>query len=335
MKEFINKLIEGRDLECEEAEQAMHCIMSGGATGAQIGSFLTALRLKGETVDEISSCARVMREFACCIKPEVKGALVDTCGTGGDRIKTFNVSTVAAFAVAGADIAVAKHGNRSVTSKAGSADVLEALGVKIDLGPEKVKECIEEVGIGFMFAPVFHRAMKHAIGPRREMGVRTVFNILGPLTNPANATAQLLGVFDGGLTETLALVLRDLGVECTLVVHGTDGLDELSTIGATRVSELRDSRVDTYELTPEKVGIERAEVNELLGGDANYNAELARGILEGKIEGPKRDIVVLNAGAGIYVGGRAGTLREGIEMAETSIDSGAALEKLNALVEHS
>lgn len=335
MKEFINKLVEGKDLEGKEAEDAMQCIMSGNATQAQIGSFLTALRVKGETVEEISSCARVMRKFASTIKPEVKGALVDTCGTGGDKIKTFNISTIASFVVAGAGIAVAKHGNRSVTSKAGSADVLEALGVKVDLEPKKVEECIEEVGIGFMFAPVFHGAMKHAIGPRREMGIRTVFNILGPLTNPANANAQLLGVFDGRLTETLAFVLRDLGVDRALVVHGTDGLDEISTIGPTKMSELKDSRVSTYELTPEEVGIERTGVKDLQGGDAAYNAELAAGILKSKIRGAKRDIVALNAGAGIYVGGMAETLKEGIKIAEGSIDSGRAYEKLNALIEYS
>ncbi len=335
MKGFINKLVEGNDLTSEEAEQAMKTIMSGGATPAQIGSFLTALRMKGETVEEISACAEVMREFSARIDPEVDGTLVDTCGTGGDKVKTFNVSTIAAFVVAGAGIKIAKHGNRSVTSKSGSADVLEALGVRMDMTPEEVKRSIEKIGIGFMFAPTFHSAMKHAIGPRKEMGIRTVFNVLGPLTNPANADSQVIGVFDPGLTETMARVLSKLGSRRAVVVHGLEGLDEISTLGETRVSELLDGAVETYSIKPEDFGIKRAAAEDLSGGEAKDNAEIAIKILKEKEKGPRRDIVVLNAAAGIYVGGKADSIADGVPIAEESIDSGAAYDKLIAIVTES
>jgi anthranilate phosphoribosyltransferase len=335
VKQFINKLVDGGDLTREEAGQAMQAIMSGNATGAQIGAFLTALRMKGETVEEISALAKVMREFAEGIHPRVDGTLVDTCGTGGDEVKTFNISTIAAFVVAGAGIPVAKHGNRSVTSKAGSADVMESLGVKIDLPPKDVERCIESCGIGFMFAPVFHKAMKYAIGPRKEMGIRTVFNILGPLTNPANAKAQVLGVFDQNLTEKMARVLGNLGVERAMVVHGLEGLDEISTMGRTQISELNNDQVDTYIMKPEDFGLKRASAADLAGGDASYNAKIAVNILKGEEKGPMRDIVVLNAAAGIYVGGKASSLDEGMELAGESIDSGNAYEKLAALVRDS
>jgi len=334
MKEFIGKLVEGNDLTSSEAGEAMKLIMSGAATGAQIGGFLTALRMKGESIEEIAACAKTMRSFASRINPKVNGTLVDTCGTGGDKIKTFNISTIAAFVVAGAGIYVAKHGNRSVTSKAGSADVLEALGVKIDLPPKEVEKCIEKIGIGFMFAPLFHPAMKHAIGPRKEIGIRTVFNILGPLTNPANAKAQLLGVYDAALTEKMAGVLGNLGVERAVVVHGLDGLDELSTIGATQISELRNSKIKTYKAKPEGFGFRRASIRDIAGGDLKYNAKVVTDVLKGE-KGPKRDIVVLNAAAGIYVGGRADSIKEGISIAEESLDSGAAYEKLVALIKES
>lgn len=327
----INKLVDGRDMSREEASGVMKKVMSGEATPAQVGSFLTALRLKGETVEEISEFARVMREFASTIHPKVEGVLVDTCGTGGDRIKTFNISTIAAFVVAGAGIPIAKHGNRSVTSKSGSADVLEALDINIGLSPKEVESVIEKVGIGFMFAPLFHGAMKHAIGPRREIGIRTVFNVLGPLTNPANADAQLLGVFDAGLTETLAGVLKDLGVKRALVVHGMDGLDEISTIGGTRISELRNQGIETYTVSPEEFGLKKTKPEEISGRGPKYNAELAVRILRGEGGGARQDIVELNAGAAIYVGGKAGTIKEGIEAAREAIQSGRAYDKLLAL----
>ncbi len=335
MKEFISKVVEGKNLSREEAEQAMKLIMSGQATPAQIAGFLTALRMKGETIDEIAAFARVMRQFAVQINPRVQGRLVDTCGTGGDRVKTFNISTIAAFVVAGAGVAIAKHGNRSVTSKAGSADLLEALGVNLELPPERVESIIESTGIGFMFAPLFHGAMKHAIGPRREIGIRTVFNVLGPLTNPANAQAQVLGVFDAALVEPLARVLARLGVEHALVVHGLEGMDEISTCGETLVAELKGGEVETYRIAPEDFGIERASPEELAGRDAQGNAEIARALLQAEEEGARRDIVVLNAAAGIYVAGRAKSIDSAIGMAERSIDSGRAHEKLLALIEAS
>lgn len=335
VNKIINKLVEGSDLTSDEATDAMKTIMSGNATDAQIGSFLTALRMKGETIDEISACSSVMREFAEKISPKVSGTLVDTCGTGGDKIKTFNVSTISAFVIAGAGIHIAKHGNRSVTSKAGSADLLEALGVKLDMAPEDVEKAVEEIGIGFMFAPAFHGAMKYAIGPRKEIGIRTVFNILGPLTNPANAHAQVLGVYDAELTEKMAGVLANLGTERALVVHGIGGLDEISTFGETKVSELKDGEVKTYEIQPEDFGIKRALPEELSGGDAKKNADIAINVLKNKEKGPMRDIVLLNSAAGIYVGGLADSISDGIAFAEKSIDSGEAYEKLIGLINFS
>jgi anthranilate phosphoribosyltransferase len=332
MQLAIRKLIEGKNLTEAEAEEAMKCIMSGEATQAQIGSFLTALRMKGETIAEITAFARVMKKFAHRITPKVNGMLVDTCGTGGDKIKTFNVSTAAMFVAAGAGVPIAKHGNRSLTSKAGSADVVEALGVRLDLEPHEVRRTIETIGIGFMFAPLFHSAMKHAIGPRREMGARTVFNILGPLTNPAGAQAQLMGVYDAALTKKLAHVLKKLGCRRAMVVHGLDGLDEISTIGKTQVSELKGGQVKTYKISPEKFGIKRTNKNEIAGADLNENARIMLRVLRGE-RGPRRDIVVLNAAAAIVVSGKARTMREGIAIAERSIDSGKAYEKLEQLVE--
>lgn len=335
MKELIGKVVEGMDLTTEEAEEAMKKIMTGSATDAQIGAFLTALRMKGETMDEISSCAGVMRDFADRITPSVRGKLVDTCGTGGDKVKTFNISTIAAFAAAGAGVPIAKHGNRSVTSKAGSADLLEALGVKIDCAPDVVRRCIEKAGIGFMFAPVFHKAMKYAIKPRKEIGIRTIFNLLGPLTNPANAQAQLLGVFNASLTPKIAGALRNLGVERALVVHGLDGLDEISTLGSTQISELLEGEIRTYRIKPEEFGLRRASINDLAGGDAEYNAELTVSLLKKGENGPKMDVVKLNAGAAIYVGGKADSIKEGMDMAEESINSGKAYLKLAMLVKES
>jgi anthranilate phosphoribosyltransferase len=332
MQSAIRKLVERKDLTEAEAAAAMKCIMSGEATQAQIGGFLAALRMKGETIAEITAFARVMREFAARITPKVKGVLVDTCGTGGDRIKTFNVSTAAMFVAAGAGLLIAKHGNRSVTSKAGSADVVEALGVRIDLPPEAVKHCIESVGIGFMFAPIFHGAMKHATPVRREMGVRTVFNVLGPLTNPASAQAQLMGVYDAELTEKLANVLKGLGCKRAMVVHGLDGLDEISTLGKTQISELEGKNVKTYRVSPEELGIKRTTPDAIAGKDLAENARMLLKVLRGEV-GPRRDTVLLNAAAAIVMGGETRDLREGINIAAGAIDSGRAYEKMTQLIE--
>lgn len=325
----IKQVIENKHLTMDEAEQVMDIIMSGEATPAQIASFITALRMKGETVDEISGFAKVMREKASRITPEVVD-IVDTCGTGGDQLHTFNISTTAAFVVAGVGIPVAKHGNRSVSSKSGSADVLEALGIRIDLSPEEVKSCIEEIGIGFMFAPNFHGAMKHAIGPRREIGIRTVFNILGPLTNPASATAQVLGVYDPSLTEVLALVLGNLGVKHALVVHGYDGLDEISNTGESMISELKDGKVATYMITPADCGVARAAIGDLKGGSAEENAAITLDVLKGT-KGPKRDVVLMNVAAALIAADKAESFIEGMAIAAESVDSGKALAKLEAL----
>ena len=329
IREAIAKLIDGQDLTREESAGVMEEIMGGEATPAQIAAFLVALRIKGETVEEITGCAQVMRRMATRIRTGHPVG-VDTCGTGGDGGGTFNVSTAAAFVVAGAGVCVAKHGNRSVSSRCGSADVLQALGVRIEAPPEKVEQCLDRVGIGFLFAPLLHGAMKHAIGPRREIGVRTIFNLLGPLTNPAGATRQVLGVYDGDLTETLARVLGELGAERALVVHGVDGLDEITTTGPTKVSELRDGEVNTYYIDPTQFGLPLSRREDLLGGTAEQNAQVLLEVLEGK-PGPQRDIVLLNAAAGLVVGGRAETLAQGVELAAESIDSGRALEKLEGL----
>ncbi|MGE5576652.1 MAG: anthranilate phosphoribosyltransferase [Syntrophothermus sp.] len=330
IKEALGKVVEGRHLTEEESAQVMGEIMSGTATPAQIGGFLTALRLKGETVEEITGCARTMREFAMAVRPGVS-RLVDTCGTGGDRAGTFNISTAAAFVVAGAGLPVAKHGNRSVSSRCGSADVLEALGVNLQLSAAEITSCIEEVGIGFLFAPALHVAMKHAIGPRREMGIRTIFNILGPLTNPARAQAQVIGVFDPALTEVMAGVLQRLGVERAMVVHGMDGLDEISISAPTKVTELREGRLETFWIEPETMGLPRAGLEDVRGGSAPENAAHIRQVLEGN-PGPRADIVAANAAAALMAGGLAGDLREGVEIARQSIETGRALQKLEGLI---
>ncbi|KXB05997.1 anthranilate phosphoribosyltransferase [candidate division MSBL1 archaeon SCGC-AAA382F02] len=334
MQSAINKLVNGQDLRTEEAEEVMRQIMSGEATPAQIGAFLSSLRIKGETPTEIAAFARVMSKFASRIDPKVDDILVDTCGTGGDQINTFNISTSAMFVAAGADVLIAKHGNRSVTSKSGSADVLEALGVNIEVSPDKVEKCIEDVGLGFMFAPEFHGAMKHAIGPRKEIKLRTVFNVLGPLTNPAAARAQVMGVYDPSLTEKMAKVLNKLNCENAMVVHGLDGLDEISTLGETKVSELVDGGVRTYSIEPEDFDIPRAEPKDIAGGDAEENAKILLRILKGEKNAP-RDITLLNAAAAILVGEKAGDMREGLEIAKKSVDSGKAYEKLEKLIETS
>lgn len=328
----IQKAADGQDLTRSEAEDAMKEIMSGHATPAQIGAFLTALRVKGEAIREIAAFARVMRQFATRIEPQVNDILVDTCGTGGDKMNTINISTGAMFVAAGAGVIIAKHGNRSVTSKAGCADVLETLGVKIDVRPEVVKRSIEDIGIGFMFAPTFHGAMKHAIGPRKEIGLRTVFNILGPLTNPGGAKAQVMGVYDYKLTEKLARVLSELGCERSMVVHGLDGMDEISTVGKTRISELEDGRVRTYTIKPEDYQIPRTKPKEIAGKDAKGNARELLKVLRGK-RGPHRDVIQLNAAAAILMSGKAEDLNHGLELAGEAIDSGLALEKLIQLVQ--
>lgn len=330
IRQAIRRVIEGEDLTAAEAEAVMEQIMSGEATPAQIASFLTALRLKGETIEEVVGCARAMRRHATPVRPKRRD-LIDTCGTGGDGAGTFNISTTVAFVAAGAGLGVAKHGNRSVSSRSGSADVLEALGVRLDLSPEQMAEAIDRIGIGFLFAPRLHPAMKYAIGPRREMGIRTVFNVLGPLTNPAGAGRQLLGVFAAELVEPLAEVLAGLGSERAMVVHGADGLDELSITGLNRVSMVEGGRIRSFILDPSDLGLPLARLDDLRGGDAQANAELTRRVLRGEC-GAHRDVVLLNAAAALLVGGVAEDLREGLSKAADSIDSGAALERLEALI---
>lgn len=328
IKEAISMLTQNIDLSESEMIATMEELMEGNLSDAQVGALLTALRMKGETVEEIAGAARVMREKAVTIKaPE---GTVDTCGTGGDLSHTFNISTTTAFVVAAAGVPVAKHGNRSVSSKSGSADVLEALGIKIDLLPKKVEDCLSKTGFGFLFAPLFHPAMKYAIGPRREIGIRTIFNVLGPLTNPAKAKMQVLGVFSSRLTGALANAVGNLGAQHAMVVHGEDGLDEITVTGKTFVSEWKDGNVISYTLNPVDYGIHLAKSDDLVGGDSEENANITISVLTGEA-GPKRDIVLLNSAASIYVSGVAPSIAKGLVMAETAIDSGAALKKLNEI----
>jgi anthranilate phosphoribosyltransferase len=344
IKEAIAKVVRGNDLTEVEMEKVMDEIMSGTATPAQIGSFVTALRMKGETVDEITGAARAMRAKAIKIRlndhmvnvdrDEINvedETILDTCGTGGDATNTFNVSTACAFVAAGAGVSVAKHGNRAVSSLCGSADVIENLGVKLDITSSDVERCIKEVGIGFLYAPIFHGAMRYAAGPRQEIGVRTIFNLLGPLTNPAGASAQVLGVYDPTLTEKIAHVLKRLGSREAFVVCGEGTLDEISTCGPTRISHLKNGEVRTFDLTPEEVGLRRATPEAIKGGNAIENAQIIREILNGQ-QGPKRDIVLLNAAAAFMAVGLDSNFKEGIERAKISIDSGQAKEKLEQLV---
>ncbi len=333
IQQAISHLIDYQDLTEGEAYAVMTAIMSGDCTQVQIGGYLVGLAAKGETIAEIAGSARAMREHAIVVHHRSNGQLVDTCGTGGDHSGTFNISTTVAFVVSGCGIPVAKHGNRSITSKSGSADVLKALGVNLDLTPDQVGECIDEIGIGFLYAIHHHPAMKHAIGPRREIGVRTIFNILGPLTNPASATYQVIGVFDASLTEPLAYVLGRLGTRAAYVVHGADGLDELSTTGVNRVSHLRRGEVTTFELDPLDFGFPCARIADLIGGTAEENAVTMHAILDGEDCGPKRDIVILNAAAALTT--EEGNWEAAIIQARASIDSSAALAKLEALVEQS
>ncbi len=330
MQQAINQVLARHDLSSDEMTEVMRTIMTGGATGAQIGGFLIGLRMKGETVTEIAAAASVMRELAT--KVEATSAfLVDTCGTGGDGAGTFNVSTTTALVVAGAGLKVAKHGNRSISSKSGSADVLEAAGVRLDLTPDQVAECIADVGVGFMFAPAHHGAMRYAVGPRKEMGARTIFNVLGPLTNPAGAPNQVLGVFSAELLEPMAHVLQRLGSRHVLVVHARDGLDEISIGDKTEIAELKDGQVRRFSIQPEEFGIKRTPITEIKAADARESLAIIRSVLEDH-PGPARDIVQLNAGAAIYAAGIAESLADGIERADEAIASGEARSRLDKLV---
>jgi anthranilate phosphoribosyltransferase len=340
--EAIKKVVDRQDLAVEEAEAVLEQIMTGQCADAQIGSLLTALRMKGETVSELTGFASVMRRKAATVHhrslvtAEMGGtereALIDTCGTGGDISGSFNVSTATAFVVAGAGVRVAKHGNRSVSSQCGSADVVEALGVKIGMSPDRIGRCIDEVGIGFLHAPLLHQAMKHVAAARRQMGIRTIFNMLGPLTNPAGANTQVIGVYAGHLTEMLAEVLRALGSERALVVHGSDGLDEITISGESKVTELHNGEIKTYSVAPEEFGIRRAPLAEIRGGDASENARIILEVLEGK-PGPRRDIVLMNAAAALVASSKANDFAEGVRLADDSIASGMAMEKLRRLIE--
>ncbi|HXV69248.1 MAG TPA: anthranilate phosphoribosyltransferase [Nitrospira sp.] len=330
IRDALVKLADRTNLSTNEAEEVMSEIMDGSATPAQIAAYLMGLRQKGESVEEIVGSARAMQSRATRIRVGAS-IVVDTCGTGGDSARTFNISTTAAFVVAGAGITVAKHGNRSVSSRSGSADVLSALGVTIDLTPDRVADCIDEVGIGFLFAPMYHGAMKHCAVPRQEMGIRTILNVLGPLTNPAGATHQVLGVYDVKLTEVLGRVLLELGSQHCFVLHGMDGLDELTLSDRTKVSEGKGGVVSSYFTAPEEFGLQRVGPREFAGGTPEENARITRDVLQGR-KGHKRNIVCLNAAPAMVVGRKAGTLQEGFRLAQQSIDSGAAAEKLDRLI---
>ena len=334
MKEILAKLVAGNDLSVEESKKAQEIILTGQATDAQIAAFLTALRMKGETIDEITGLASVLRDKANTIAPKVDKH-VDLVGTGGDCTYSFNISTTSAFVVAAAGLPVAKHGNRSISSKSGAGDVLEALGVNISADPDVVSRCVETVGIGFMFAPHFNPAMKYVGKVRKELGFRTVFNTLGPLSNPSRAKAMVVGVYDKNLTETIANAMMNMGVERALVVSGNDNMDEITLTGATTISEIKDNTVNTYTVTPEQFGFETVELKELQGGDGKVNAQITKDILSGKEKGAKRNIVLLNAGATLYAGGMCSSIEEGIKLAEKTIDSGKAASIIDALVEAS
>ncbi len=330
-RDNLNKIIQGNNLSEAEMSQMIIDIFSGEITDAQIGAFMAALATKGETFEELAGAARAMRKKALRIQTSAP-TVIDTCGTGGDGLKTFNISTTTAFVVAGSGVTVAKHGNRSISSQCGSADLLEALGVKIDTDPEVVEEAVNEIGIGFLFAPVYHGAMKYAGKARMEVGIRSIFNMLGPLTNPAAANCQLLGVFAPELTEMFANALRLLGTKRAFVVHGHDGLDEISVCAPTRVSELRDGLINTYDINAEQYVGKLAEPGDLVGGNPSENAEITKKILNGE-KGPKRDVVVLNSAAALVAASVAGDIKEGIGRAEESLDSGAAVKKMAELVE--
>lgn len=331
MKQILEQLLDKQNLTRGEAFNVMFSIMSGEFDDPQIAGFLMALRAKGETVDEITGFAQAMRDIMVTVPLDFPA--IDMCGTGGDALGTFNISTTATFVVAGAGVRVAKHGNRSMTSKSGSADVLQALGIAIDKSVEESSKDIEKIGLGFMFAPAYHPAMKHAIGARKALATRTVFNILGPLCNPAEVKAQAMGIFHPDLTEVQAHVLKALGSTDVMVFHGRDGLDEISTTATTKISQMQNGKnINTYEFDSIELGLNRVSMDELQGGEPIENAEIIKSILNGEENGPKRDIVLLNAAAGIIVGGQAKTLKDGLESAKYSVDSGAALNILNQLV---
>jgi len=333
LKEALQVVVDGKDLSAERMQEVMMEIMEGRATPAQIGAILTALRMKGENAAEITGAARVMRQKARAISPRLSPGepLVDIVGTGGDMSGTFNVSTTAAFVAAGAGLKVAKHGNRSVSSRSGSADLLEALGVNLDVAPSVVERCVEETGLGFLFAPKLHPAMKNVIGPRREMGIRTIFNVLGPLTNPAGAEVELMGVYDKGLCEKLAEVLGNLGAKRAWVVHGHGGMDELSISGPSLVAQWNGSQVETFEIAPSDFGLKEAQLQDVMGGGPKENARICLSILEGE-KGPKRDMVVMNAAAAIYIAKGVKDLKEAAQLAQESIDSGRARQVLSGLI---
>ncbi len=344
IKEALQKIIKPRNLTEEETRDVFEQIMSGKATDAQIGSFITALRLKGETVDEITGAAKIMRSKA--VKLDVSAGvdldtedinvdeetIIDTCGTGGSGTNTFNVSTVCAFVVAGCGLKVAKHGNKSVSSQCGSADVLKELGIKIDLEPRKAAQCVKKIGIGFLYAPLYHGAMKYAIGPRKEIGIRTIFNVLGPLTNPAGANCQVLGVYSDSLTELMAKVLKNLGIKSAFVVCALDTLDEITITGKTRISELKNNRINTYDIKPQDFNLKTYTLDEIKGGNAKDNAKIIMDVLNGK-DGAKRDIVLLNSAAALVAGNLARDFNEGISIAAEAIDSKKALKKFEELKE--
>ena len=331
IKELIKKITEFKDLTPEETENLFSLLMKGELTDAQIGAVLVGLKMKGETVDEISSAAKIMRHNAVKVPVKDKSNLVDTCGTGGDKVNTFNVSTITAFVVAGAGAKVAKHGNRSVSSKCGSADIMEALGVNIEMPPEKAAKALEEIGLAFLFAPIYHPAMKNVIRQRREIGVRTIFNILGPLSNPAEAKYQLMGVYDQKLVEPLSRVLVNLGIERAFVVHGMEGLDEVSIIGETLVGEVNDGEINIYTVKPEDFGLKSASLQDIQGGDLKYNLKIALSILEGKDDSPKTDFVAINAAFALKVVGIVDNIKEGIELAKETIYSKKAYQVLEKL----
>ena len=330
MQQAIKAVTEKRDLTAEEMNATMRLIMTGEATPAQVGGFLVGLRMKGESIDEITAAASVMRDLASKVDVD-KNHLVDTCGTGGDSSGSFNISTASALVVAAAGGKVAKHGNRSISSKSGSADVLETAGVNLEVSAQQVAECVNEIGVGFMFAPLHHSAMKHAIGPRREMAVRTIFNVLGPLTNPAGAPNQVLGVFSKDLVEPLAHVLKRLGSEHVLVVHAEDGMDEISIASATFVAELKDGEVSSYMVQPEDFSMSRSDLQQIRATDSAHSLEIIKAVFD-NTEGPAKDIVCLNAGAAIYVAGLAASLASGVKRAQEVIASGAVNEKLQQLI---
>lgn len=334
MKEAINKVVCGENLTLDEAKDVMRLMLGGEATQAQLGSFLTALRIKGETIDEIVGCATVMQELADHVKPETNINYIDLVGTGGDGANTFNISTTAAFVAAGAGVPIAKHGNRAISSRSGAADVLEALGVNIMLEADMVEKSIEEVGMGFMFAQIFNKSMKNVGQARTDMGIRTIFNILGPVSNPSNAKGAVIGVYSEKLTEPLAKAMAAMGVERAIVACGSGGMDEITIVGSTHISEIKDGHVTSYDIKPSDFDIDYADVKDITGGTCEENAKITNEILAG-VKGPKRDIVLLNAGAAIYVAGIADTIAEGIKKAEESIDSGAARKVLDKLIDFS